>query len=256
MAEQDPKKAKREYHPSVLQTKQELLVALKSGNIKSTKYNLLNDREKMFVELMVFGDYTATQAMKVIDPATRHAQMLANKMLANSDVADTLEELSIQKDKKFMSEVASGADLGLSKLKYIMATTESEELAAACAKTLLETKNKMAANNKKNEEPVSHVQFNIKVDKMYTRNTDEGGLEEGEPVILPIEDADEEVQEIARKSAGLPTDDAGDDSKPAPPKKKSASKPKDKPLVDPKTGLPYTIRYEGVDAYNKKDPGE
>lgn len=216
----------RVLQPKVIETKQQLLQALKNGELQTSKYNLLNQNEKLFVELIAFGDYTAEQAIRVIDPMIRAPQAAANRLLANPNIAATLEELTVQRDKKFMAEVSTARDMALSKLKYIMTTTQDDALAAACAKTILDKANDALKNNKKEEEPVGQVRFAIQVDNVYTGPVNNYNKEE--PVIITLEDQ-ENVQ-------------LNEDVKE--PKKKT-----DKQPVNPATGLPYIISYEGVNAY-------
>ena len=62
----------RTFTPDIISTKENLLTALRTGDIKSSKYNLLNEEEKLFVELVVFGDYNAEQAMMSIRGSNYH----------------------------------------------------------------------------------------------------------------------------------------------------------------------------------------
>ena len=223
----------RVLQPKVIETKQQLLQALKNGELQTSKYNLLNQNEKLFVELIAFGDYTAEQAIRVIDPMIRAPQAAANRLLANPNIAATLEELTVQRDKKFMAEVSTARDMALSKLKYIMTTTQDDALAAACAKTILDKANDALKNNKKEEEPVGQVRFAIQVDNVYTGPVNNYNKEE--PVIITLEDQ-EEAQLRAEKTQL--TEDV-----------KELKKKTEKQTVNPNTGLPYIISYEGVNAY-------
>lgn len=223
----------RVLQPKVIETKQQLLQALKNGELQTSKYNLLNQNEKLFVELIAFGDYTAEQAIRVIDPMIRAPQAAANRLLANPNIAATLEELTVQRDKKFMAEVSTARDMALSKLKYIMTTTQDDALAAACAKTILDKANDALKNNKKEEEPVGQVRFAIQVDNVYTGPVNNYNKEE--PVIITLEDQ-EEAQLRAEKTQL--TEDV-----------KELKKKTEKQAVNPATGLPYIISYEGVNAY-------
>ena len=65
----------RTFTPDIISTKENLLTALRTGDIKSSKYNLLNEEEKLFVELIVFGDYNAEQAMMSIRGSNYHKGM-------------------------------------------------------------------------------------------------------------------------------------------------------------------------------------
>jgi len=228
--------------PTILETKQELLTALKTGQIKTSKYNLLNDVEKTFVELMVFGDYTAAQAVRVMNPTTIHPAAIGNKYLANPDVAATIEELSIQRDKKFMAELSTAQDMALNKLKYIMGTTKDDALAAACAKTILDKAEKRLVKNEK-DEPVGQVRFNIQVENIYAN-----GLKPTEQIIIPIEDAEFEEMEANKKEQLIKIDKEIQDRR-AKLKEDRGSKPP----INKKTGLPYTLAYEAVNVYDKEE---
>lgn len=210
---------KRILAPTIIETKQELLTALKTGQLKTSKYNLLSEREKMFVELLAFGNYTAEQAVKILDPNIRATTLIANRLMANPAVADTLDELTSLRDKKFMAEVASTRDLALNKLKYIMSTTADDSLAAACAKTILDKSVDLIKHRDKNkDEAVSGITFKIQVDSVNVNS----GLHNREPVVIPIEVDEESPNETADSH---------------------------KVEINPNTGLPYTIVYEGVNLY-------
>ena len=114
---------KRTFTPEVIETKENLLAALRTGDIKSSKYNLLNEEEKLFCELVVFGDYSAEQAMRQIHGEKYHRGM-GNRMCARPNVDEALEELSYKKNKKFMAEITSARDMALRKATYIMNTSE------------------------------------------------------------------------------------------------------------------------------------
>lgn len=225
----------RVLQPKVIETKQQLLQALKNGELKTSKYNLLSQNEKLFVELIAFGDYTGEQAIRVIDPMIRAPQAAANRLLANPDVAATLEELTVQRDKKFMAEMSTAKDMALNKLKYIMTTTKDDALAAACAKTILDKANDVMKNVDKKEEQVGQVRFAIQVDNVYTGPVNNNYNKE-EPVIITLEDQEE--QKLNAEKAQL---------------KEEISELKNKipsnQPINPSTGLPYIISYEGVNAY-------
>ena len=219
--------AQRIFKPLVLETKEQLLNALKAGKLQSSKYNLLTDDEKLFVEMLVFGDYTADQAMRSIRPTVKDSRAAANRMLANKNVADTLEELSVQKDKKFMAELGSARDMALNKLKYIMNTTSDEAVAAACAKTILDKAEKIIIDSSKSQSDykVTDIKFQIKVDSMVVNprqeaetNSNDGTIE----VEIAPEDQDEQVKEE------LPPQEVGEN------------------------GLPFVLSYENIDNYHKE----
>lgn len=237
----------RALQPKILETKEELLVALKSGQLKTSKYNLLSANERMFVELVVFGGYTGEQAIKCLSPTVKNPQAIANRMLANPAVADTLEELSIAKDKKFMAEISSARDMALSKLKYIMSTTNDQSLAASCAKVILDKSEAIMKNHDKKEEQVGGVRFNIQVENVYT-----GGATpySQEPVIIPIdvEDEDNLISEREKTKNALDEEIKAKKRKLNELNKKAGTQP-----INPKTGLQYVIAYEGVDNYNSTE---
>lgn len=223
--------------PKIIETKQELLQALKNGELHTSKYNLLSKNEQLFVELVAFGDYTAEQAMRVIDPTCRAPLALANRMMANPNIVATLEELTIQKDTKFMAEVSTARDMALSKLKYIMTTTKDDALAAACAKTILDKANDAMKHNKKEEEQVSNITFAIKVDNTYV----EGGTRSNndDPIIITLDDQEEAQMRADKEKLRKELSDE--------------QKATGKLPINPGTGLPYVISYEGVNAYTDID---
>ena len=237
----------RTLQPKILETKEELLVALKSGQLKTSKYNLLGPNEKIFVELVVFGGYTGEQAVKCINPSVKNAGAIANRMLSNPAVADTLEELSIAKDKKFMAEISSARDMALSKLKFIMSTTNDQALAASCAKVILDKSEAIMKNHDKKEEQIGGVRFNIQVENVYTGS---GTPVSADPVIIPI-DVEEEDAMLTEKETVKKTLDAQIKAKKD--KLRELEKKTGDQPVNPNTGLPYMLAYEGVDNYSDPD---
>lgn len=244
------KDIKKEFSPIILQDKQEFLSLLKAGKFKYSKYNVLNDQEKTFVELVVFGGYTGEQAIKAIDPTVRNPKLIANRMVSNPDVAASLEELSMQKDKKFMTELSEARELALSKLLYIMANTEDHSLAAAVAKTIIDASGKaVAANAKKDEGQVGQVKFSIQVENAYM------GQEmpikpKPEPVVITVEDA--QVAEV-QKETQAKLDNLNEQVQKEQEKLNSIKQSAANLPVNPQTGLPYTISYEGVNSYEDND---
>lgn len=228
--------------PKILETKQELLEALKTGQLKTSKYNLLSHQEKIYVELVVFGGYTGEQAIRVIDPSIKNPIAMSNRMLANPNVADTLEELSVAKDKKFMAEISSVRDMALAKLKYIMSTSKDEALQATCAKVILDKSEAIMKNTKKEEEHVGQISFNIQVENVYTGAA--GQPLQEEPVIIPI-DA-EEIEIAEAELADIKAEVKAE-------KKRLKELKGETPQVNPDTGLPYVIAYEGVNNYVDPD---
>lgn len=208
---------KRVFAPDIITTKENLLVALRNGDIKSSKYNLLNEEEKLFVELVVFGDYGAEQAMMSIRGSDYHKGQ-GNRMCARPNVADALEELSYKKNKKFMAEISSSRDQALRKLMYIMNTTEDESVAAACAKTILDKSEKITTE-KEASNAVNAIQFNI---NLAPRPVDISNpkVDLDSPVIMDVVDYDEKVSQVIQ--------------------------PEDK-----SSGLDFKLNYQSVDNYNK-----
>ena len=209
----------RVFAPEIITTKENLLTALKNGDIKSSKYNLLNEEEKLFVELVVFGDYNAEQAMMSIRGNDYHKGM-GNRMVARPNVADALEELSYKKNKKFMAEVTSARDFALRKLMYIMNTTEDESVAAACAKTILEKADKVTTE-KEAKDAINAIQFNINVAPPPV-DVNNPKVDLDSPIIYDVKDYDDITSEVL-------------------PKQEENS-----------SGLDYKISYQSIDNYTKE----
>lgn len=208
----------REFNPVVLQTKQEVELAIKRNKIKNTKYNLLSNDEKLFVELVVFGDYTGEQAMRSMKPNIGNARLAANRMLANPEVAETIEELTTLKDKQFVSQLSSVQTMALAKLKYIMTTTKDEAIAAACAKTILDKATQMQKGKAKEDTAVTSVTYNIQVASLHEKPLTD--YNKNDKIII---EADDEVEE------------------------------KPTPQINEETGMPYVLQYEGVNLYKKSE---
>ena len=225
----------RKFSPMVLQTKEELMEALDQGRLKSTKYNLLDQREKRFVQLICFAGYTAEQAVRVIVPGTKNASLIANRIMANQDVIDTINELSVAKDRKFSAEIANARDVALDKLQYIMSTTTDEALAASCAKIILDKSEFYSKQGEQKEnEPVGGVRFNIRVDNVNVHGAE--SPKKSEPVIIELtpEEKNRAVgREVVDVETGQPIEGVD-------------------PEVNPETGLPYVLKYEGINNYEDK----
>ena len=211
----------RVFSPDIITTKENLLTALRQGDIKSSKYNLLNEEEKLFVELVVFGDYSAEQAMLSIRGSDRYHKGMGNRMCARPNVADALEELSYKKNKKFMAEVTSSRDAALRKLMYIMNTTEDESVAAACAKTILEKADKVTSE-KDARDAVNAIQFNINLAPQPV-DVSHPKVDLDSPIIVDSKDYDEIVRDV------LPNKEE-----------------------QPSSGLDFTLNYQSVDNYSRE----
>lgn len=194
----------RRFEPVVLTTKEELLVALRTGDIKTSKYNLLNEEQKLFVEMIVFGGYSAEEAIRVIRPKANSYKALANRWTALPSVADTLEELSMAKDRKFMAEVSNSRDIALSKLQFIMLNTEDESLAAVCAKTILDKAERAIATKENNDTAAAGFRFAIELAKEVNRSSaydgDEPIIVDANPVIV-VDAVEPETQSNGLKYA-------------------------------------------------------
>lgn len=225
----------RKFTPMIIQTKEELLEAMKQGRLKTSKYNLLDDREKMFVELICFGGYSGEQAIRVIVPGSKNPAAIANRIMANPAVADTINELSIARDRKFAAQIQTSKEMALEKLVFIMNATDDPALAASCAKTILDKSEFYAKHGeRKEDEPVGGVRFSIRVDNVNVNGAKSPKSEE--PVIIEL------TPEEINKAVGKDVVDVGSGS------------PIPQAEVNPETGLPYVLKYEGVNNYD--DPGD
>jgi hypothetical protein len=185
-------KDKREFNPVVLKTKEEVLTALYSGDIKSSKFQLLSDIEKRFVELFVFSDHTAEESMaRVIKeyypspPAGFRPKKLAHKIMSNPVLQDVLDELTVSRDKKFMVEINRARDMALNSLIYILSTTGDETLKAAVANTILTKAENNAKMTRVKEEQNNELRISIDI----------AGNPYGAP-IRPVEVVEEDTVEI------------------------------------------------------------
>jgi hypothetical protein len=209
---------KRSFTPEIIETKEALLTALKKGDIKSSKYNALNEEEKLFCELVVFGDYSAEAAMRQIHGENYHKGMGA-RICARDSVSEALEELSYKKNKKFMAEITSARDMALRKAMYIMNNTDDEAVALAASKLILD-KSEKVTTEKEAAQVVNAIQFNIQTAPQPIENIGDPKPNYDEPIILDVDtpyDANQEA--IANR-------------------------------VKP-TGLNFVLNYEGIDNYKK-----
>ncbi len=225
----------RKFTPMVIQTKEELLIAMKEGRLKTAKYNLLNDREKLFVELVCFGGYTGEQAVRAIVPGTKNPGAIANRLMSNPDVVETINELSVAKDRKFAAEISSARDMALDKLKFIMATTTDPALAASCAKIILDKSEFYSKQTEhKDDEPVGAVRFNIRVANVNVNGAP--SPKKDEPVIIEL--SPDEINKAVGKE--VINEETGETIEPV------------NTEINPDTGLPFVLKYEGIDNYSDK----
>lgn len=157
------KKAERIFIPTILKTKEELVKALEDSKIKVTKYHILNHEEKQFVQLIAFGGYNPSQAIRVIHPEYADPWATGKRWAAREDVAEVLEELTYKRDKYWMNKVSGSADKALRTLEYIMATTEDDSLKAAVAKTIVELAHKNETLRKKTDDVIGGFRMVINV---------------------------------------------------------------------------------------------
>lgn len=184
---------KRTFTPEIIETKEALLTALRQGDIKSSKYNTLNEEEKLFCELVVFGDYSAEQAMKQIH-GDRYSRGMGTRMCARGNVADALEELSYKKNKKFMAEITTARDMALRKAMYIMNTTEDESVALAASKLILDRSEKVTTE-KEAAQVVNAIQFNIQAAPRHIDDLTDPKVDLDSPIIIEALDTDDEKQQ-------------------------------------------------------------
>lgn len=224
----------RKFTPMIIQTKEELVQAMRQGKLKSSKYNLLSEKEKLFVELVCFGGYTGEQAVRVIVPGAKNPGATANRLMANPDVVETINELSIAKDRKFAAEISSARDMALDKLKFIMSTTSDPALAASCAKIILDKSEFYSKQTeRKDDEPVGAVRFNIRVDNVNVHGAE--SPKKSEPVIIEL--SPEEINkavghEVVNPETGQAIEPVSTD-------------------INPETGLPFVLKYESINNYEE-----
>ncbi len=146
-----------------------------------------------------------------------------------------------------MAEISTARDMALAKLKYIMNTTKDEALAAATAKTILDKAEK-AINKNDKEEQVGRVKFNIQVENLYA-NGHAPTMEER--VIIPIDDDEYDIDPSPDQLDSF--DETISDERKKELKENRKCQAQGKLPINPDTGLPYTLAYEAVDLYNKKE---
>lgn len=151
------------FSPAIIKSKEELLLALKSGELQTSKFNTLNEDQKLFIEMVVFGGYKPGQAMKVIKPHLGDPYSAGNRMSHNKDVIEAMEELTYRRDKMWMAQLTGSRDQALNVMEYIMKTTEDEGLRLVAAKEIVRASTDAIKSNKKDDnDKVSGINFNIK----------------------------------------------------------------------------------------------
>ena len=139
----------RVFAPTILKTKQEILDALKKGELKSSKYHALNEDQQLFVELVCFGNYSAGAAMKVIKPFLKDPYAAGFRMAHNEDIIDVMEELTYKRDKMWMARITGKRDMALEAMEYVMKTTDDDALKVATAKAIIEAADKSLKSNQR-----------------------------------------------------------------------------------------------------------
>ena len=154
--------------------------------------------------------------------------------MANPDVVETINELSIAKDRKFAAEISSARDMALDKLKFIMSTTSDPALAASCAKIILDKSEFYSKQTeRKDDEPVGAVRFNIRVDNVNVHGAE--SPKKSEPVIIEL--SPEEINkavghEVVNPETGQAIEPVSTD-------------------INPETGLPFVLKYESINNYEE-----
>ena len=115
------------------------------------------------------------------------------------------------------------------------------------SKVILDKSEAIMKNHDKKEEQVGGVRFNIQVENVYTGS---GTPASPEPVIIPI-DVEEEDAVITERENIKNSLDAQIKAKKA--KLNELNKKTGEQQINPSTGLPYVIAYEGVDNYSDPD---
>ena len=187
----------REFNPLILETKQQLHEALKQGKLRVSKYNVLSDDEKLFVELIVFGEYTPEQAIKSVKPNIKSATAAANRMLADKNVLAALEELTTSRDKRFLADLSNARSMALQKLRYIMTTTDDEAISLSAAKIIMQSATKVLLEKADKKEGVDNVKFTIQVENMVVNPRQEADEFDGGIVVdVPEEEKPEETEAL------------------------------------------------------------
>lgn len=179
----------RVFQPEILQTKEELRIALRSGEIQSSKFHALDEDEKLFVEMLVFGNYKPAQAIKAIRPELANYGAAARRMSARNNVAEVIEELTYKRDTLWLTRVTGARETALGVMEYVMKTTDDPALKVATAKEIVKAADTAIKNNKKPEEQVSGITFNIE----FAPNTSNPGRRDYNPddvVIIEAEPPD------------------------------------------------------------------
>lgn len=151
----------RIFQPEILQTKEELRIALRNGEIKSSKFHMLDEAEQMFVEMIVFGNYKPAQAMKVLRPELSNYAAAARRMSARQHIAEVIEELTYKRDTLWLTRITSARETALGVMDYVMKTTDDPALKVATAKEIIKAADAAIKNNKRPEEQVQGITFNI-----------------------------------------------------------------------------------------------
>lgn len=176
----------RVFQPEILQTKEELRIALRTGEIQSSKFHLLDEDEKLFIEMIVFGNYKPAQAIKAIKPEIINHGAAARRMSAKSNIAEVIEELTYKRDSLWLTRVTGARETALGVMEYVMKTTDDPALKVATAKEIIKASDAAIKNNKRPEETVQGITFNIE----FAPNTSNPGRRDFNPDDVVIIEGD------------------------------------------------------------------
>lgn len=152
-----------QFEPSIVNAQSELAVALEEGKIACPGYKLLDIQERQFVQYVIFGGLTPTQAAKLVFPGRVNPSDAGRRMAARKDVLQVMSELGHSKDEYWLAQLRNQKDMSLRKLSYIRDMSDDEALAAACADKIWGRANEEIKNHDKNnqDDVVTGVKFLI-----------------------------------------------------------------------------------------------
>jgi hypothetical protein len=143
-------------------TRKQLVEKLKNGTLSTSAYTGLDAKEKLFVELVVMANYTAEQAVRMIDPTCEYPDVIGNRLITDKRVMAVIADLNKRKNIKMETELVNVRELALKKLQHLM-NSEDESMQLAASKILLEKSIDMMKEAKRSEEPVGGITLSIQV---------------------------------------------------------------------------------------------
>ncbi len=152
-----------QFEPSVVNAQTEMAQALDDGKIVCPGYKLLDINERSFVQYVIFGGLTPTQAAKLVFPGRVNPSDAGRRMSARKDVNQVMSELGHSKDEYWLAQLRNQKDMSLRKLSYIRDMTDDDVLAAACADKIWGRANEEIKNHDKNntDDIITGVKFLI-----------------------------------------------------------------------------------------------